>query len=65
MSLDYPIDSFIYIILIVFVLPYVRVFIKDILKNFDDVILGNKLSDEEEDELLERLWKYLKGLLFK
>lgn len=65
MSLNYSIESLIYIILVIFVLPYARVFIKDTLKNFDDRLMGNRLTDEEENEILERLWKYLKGLIFK
>ncbi len=44
-----------YIILLVLVVPFLRIFALDILSKYDDIFLGDSMNEKEEEELLNRL----------
>ena len=51
-----------YVLVLVLIAPFLRGLARDILKKYGEAFLGREVSEEEEDDLLKRMEKYIRGL---
>lgn len=60
-----PSDFMLYACVSIFVFPFLRAFAKDVLNRFDGTLLGNRFTDDEEESIVDRAFKWIKEHIIK